>query len=474
MSSSQAVQWAWFSNDSGNSMTFRHVQNPTALLSIQNNAPDVTFGVDDVESTLGLVTQYDTGDPHVYDLFNQYYTNEATEISRAQGVNMIAPPGVHRKYGIYRTETGLTNLTKMMEISGSSLTTQVATWYIPMELSSSLTITGSVTASSFTLGGSGQNLLLDNGTTVTTSSFAGGAGFTGLYDGDVEFTGSFINIFDSIGNEPNGYIINSSSGTYMGRLDDIGVILNQIHFTDTNRIQILGNMNASGDIQSSNAVTASSFTIGGQRGLISTRSGLPNRLTFYPDKNITSNFFELLNNTSDFVFELQAAGDAKFRAYRTPLVFDTEDNPFGTISSISFQPNYYEVLNLTSGSGINVHITGSVDVGGEVNADTFNLNGSDLRYTIPTASNTTNIDMGYSGGHYLYMSAPTNATTFTTTNPRLGGWAKVRISGSTEPPTVTGATFISGAIWNASPSGSEQYLGLEYNGNIVEYFFLDI
>lgn len=130
MTTAQTTQWAWFANASGNTMTMRHVQNPTALLSIQNNAADVVLGVNDVESTLGLVTQYSTGDPHVYDLFNQNYVADGSVIAIAQGVNMIAPVADHRPYVIARSETGLTNITTMLEIDGASLTTQIATWGI--------------------------------------------------------------------------------------------------------------------------------------------------------------------------------------------------------------------------------------------------------------------------------------------------------------------------------------------------------
>lgn len=132
MKAPQVTQWAWFSNTSGNTMTMRHVENPTALLSIQNNAADVVLGVNDVESTLGLVTQYSTGDPHVYDLFNQNYVADGSVIAIAQGVNMIAPVADHRPYVIARSETGLTNITTMLEIDGASLTTQIATWGIPV------------------------------------------------------------------------------------------------------------------------------------------------------------------------------------------------------------------------------------------------------------------------------------------------------------------------------------------------------
>lgn len=137
---------------------------------------------------------------------------------------------------------------------------------------------------------------------------------------------------------------------------------------------------------------------------------------------------------------------------------------------------------LSGGGFINTTRTISLNSGsdsfisGSVNAMNIQgvISGSDHKYLIPTASDATDIDMGYSGGHLLYMSAPSTATTFTTNNPRLNGWAKVRISGSADAPVVTGGTFISGAIWNSSISGSEQYLGIGYNGNIIEYFYLDI
>ena len=130
----QTVQWAAFSNSVGNTLTWRHAQNPTALFSIANNGTGITNGVDDVESTLGLVTEYDTGDPHVYDLFNQNYPGAGSALAEAQGINMIAPVGDHRKFGIYRAETGLTNITTMFEIDGVDLANQVATFSIPTEV----------------------------------------------------------------------------------------------------------------------------------------------------------------------------------------------------------------------------------------------------------------------------------------------------------------------------------------------------
>lgn len=132
MKAPQVTQWAWFSNTSGNTMTMRHVENPTALLSIQNNAASVTRGVDDVESTLGLVTHYLDGDSHVYDLFNQEYVAGLSIISEAQGINMIAPTSDHRKFIIARSESGLVNVTAMMDIDGANYDSQIATWYIPV------------------------------------------------------------------------------------------------------------------------------------------------------------------------------------------------------------------------------------------------------------------------------------------------------------------------------------------------------
>ena len=130
----QQTQWTAFSNPTGSAMTLRHVESLTGLLSIENSATGAVLGVNDIESTLGLLTQYSTGDPHVFDLVNQTYPGGGSPISITQGINMIAPPGNHRKFGIYRSETGLANITTMLEIDGGSLSTQSANYSIPINM----------------------------------------------------------------------------------------------------------------------------------------------------------------------------------------------------------------------------------------------------------------------------------------------------------------------------------------------------
>lgn len=121
----QVTQWAAFANAVGNTLTWRHVQNPTALFSIQNDAASSTRGTTDVESTLGLVTHYSNGDSQVFDLFNQEYIANGSVLAQAQGINMIASNGDHRKFGIYRSDTGLTNIRTIMEVSAAGQGDQV-------------------------------------------------------------------------------------------------------------------------------------------------------------------------------------------------------------------------------------------------------------------------------------------------------------------------------------------------------------
>lgn len=96
-----------------------------------------------------------------------------------------------------------------------------------------------------------------------------------------------------------------------------------------------------------------------------------------------------------------------------------------------------------------------------------------INYSQPTASDTTDIHMGYHGGHYVYMNSPSTASIFTLFSSSLGGWSKIKISGSTTQPIVTGssATLITSSAWISS---SEQYIVVDYNGVRAEYFFLNI
>lgn len=88
----------------------------------------------------------------------------------------------------------------------------------------------------------------------------------------------------------------------------------------------------------------------------------------------------------------------------------------------------------------------------------------------PKSSTSSVIDLGRSGGNYVSMASPSAVTSYSTTNVKLGGWAKVKINAASEP-TVTGATKIKGAIFKAS---TDMYMVVFHNGNRTEYYFLDI
>ena len=88
-------------------------------------------------------------------------------------------------------------------------------------------------------------------------------------------------------------------------------------------------------------------------------------------------------------------------------------------------------------------------------------------YSTPTSSTATAIDMGYWGGNYVSMASANAATTYTTTNPQLGGWAKVRINAASQP-SVTGATLITGSTFATS---TDMYMYVTYNGSVTEYWF---
>lgn len=93
-----------------------------------------------------------------------------------------------------------------------------------------------------------------------------------------------------------------------------------------------------------------------------------------------------------------------------------------------------------------------------------------IDYSTPISSTATAIDMGYWGGNYVSMASANTATSYTTTNPQLGGWAKVRINAASQP-TVTGATLITGSTF--APS-TDMYMYVTYNGTTTEYWFEEI
>lgn len=93
-----------------------------------------------------------------------------------------------------------------------------------------------------------------------------------------------------------------------------------------------------------------------------------------------------------------------------------------------------------------------------------------IDYSTPISSTSTAIDMGYWGGNYVSMASANTATTYTTLDPQLGGWAKVRINAASQP-TVTGATLITGSTFIPS---TDMYMYVTYNGTTTEYWFEEI
>lgn len=87
-----------------------------------------------------------------------------------------------------------------------------------------------------------------------------------------------------------------------------------------------------------------------------------------------------------------------------------------------------------------------------------------------TADCGTVIPLDTSGGHLCNMASANSATTYTTTGTVLNAYAKVLIN-TTSEPTVTGATKIAGATW---VTGTDMYMVVNYNGNRMEYYFLEI
>jgi len=69
------------------------------------------------------------------------------------------------------------------------------------------------------------------------------------------------------------------------------------------------------------------------------------------------------------------------------------------------------------------------------------------------------------------MSSAESATTYTTAaSPVLGCFAQCLIN-TTSKPTVTDGTEIAGSTW---VTGTNMYMVVDYNGNRVEFYFLEI
>ncbi len=93
---------------------------------------------------------------------------------------------------------------------------------------------------------------------------------------------------------------------------------------------------------------------------------------------------------------------------------------------------------------------------------------SDIAATADSGTTVLAIDNVF--GTLYDMASANSATTYTTTGTVLNAYAKVLIN-TTSEPTVTGATKIAGATW---VTGTDMYMVVNYNGNRMEYYFLEI
>ena len=90
---------------------------------------------------------------------------------------------------------------------------------------------------------------------------------------------------------------------------------------------------------------------------------------------------------------------------------------------------------------------------------------------VPTAdTNKTILSLANPLGVYYNMSSAHDNAIYTTTGLVLGGFSQVLINTAIEP-TVTGATKTECPLFTPN---IDMYLVVNYNGNRVEYFFLEI
>ncbi len=145
-----------------------------------------------------------------------------------------------------------------------------------------------------------------------------------------------------------------------------------------------------------------------------------------------------------------------------------------TKSQIS-DDNYVEsdITGLTGATQINnlVAITqAGYDAIGSPDANTIYEITDAVDLSQPQSGTGTALNLEYHGGFYYNMSSANTATSYTISASNLGGWAKVRINAASQP-TVTGATLITGSAFAAS---TDMYMIVENNGNVSEYYFLEI
>ena len=82
----------------------------------------------------------------------------------------------------------------------------------------------------------------------------------------------------------------------------------------------------------------------------------------------------------------------------------------------------------------------------------------------------TAIDLSNNDGTYYNMNSANSATTYTTTNPKLGGFAVIRINAASEP-SVTGATKLAGDTFAVS---TDMHLVIQYFGVTVQFYFIGL
>jgi len=152
------------------------------------------------------------------------------------------------------------------------------------------------------------------------------------------------------------------------------------------------------------------------------------------------------------VGSLQMNGDNYFRAQLAGkcLLYSTDNIAVVTNNNKSF--NFYSTPDfITFTERFNFGISGSW-IESKVTADT-----------------STIIDLGFNigDGNLCNMASANATTTYTLTNSRTGGRAKVLINTSSQP-AITGATLVNGDTWI---TGTDMYMNVFNNGNVVQYKF---
>lgn len=107
----------------------------------------------------------------------------------------------------------------------------------------------------------------------------------------------------------------------------------------------------------------------------------------------------------------------------------------------------------------------AVDSSGNV-IETLSGGGGSSSPTV-TADTSSTIALSNTIGNYCNMASANSNTTYTTSGVVDGGWAVVLINAASEP-TITGATKLTGALFEAN---TDMYMNVRSNSNSVEYYF---